>query len=128
MENFSRQRVDESKIPQHVVEKWSPSVLNEGFVPFPKKLVRAIHRLFPDDDSMKELAVILAVVDFKRPNLSRSPSPEYLAFLSGLEESEFKASLGRLEKKGFARVSGDSERLEISLDGLLEKIELETKE
>lgn len=117
-----------AKIPSRVVEKWSPSVLNEGFVPFPKKLLRAIHRIFRNDDSMKELAVILAVVDFKRPNLSRSPSLEYLAFLAGLEENEFKAALSRLEQKEYARVSADSEGLEISLDGLLKKIEIETKE
>jgi hypothetical protein len=116
------------RIPSQVVEKWSPSVLNEGFVPFPKKLLRAIHRIFPDDDSMKELAVILAVVDFKRPNASRSPSLEYLAFLAGLEEDEFKAALSRLERKTYARVSNDSKGLEVSLDGLLKKIELETKE
>ena len=128
MENFSRQRVDLTKIPSQVVEKWSPSVLNEGFVPFPKKLLRAIHRIFPDDDSMKELAVILAVVDFKRPKVSRSPSLEYLAFLAGLEENEFKAALSRLEQKKYARVSDDSKGLEISLADLLKKIELETKE
>jgi hypothetical protein len=128
MENFSRQRVDVAKIPSQVIEKWSPSVLNEGFVPFPKKLLRALHCVFPDNDSMKELAVILAVVDFKRPNLSRSPSLEYLAFLAGLEENEFKEALGRLEQKTYAGISGDSKGLEISLDGFLKKIETETQE
>jgi hypothetical protein len=53
---------------------------------------------------------------------------EYLAFLAGLEENEFKEALGRLEQKTYAGISGDSKGLEISLDGFLKKIETETQE
>jgi len=119
METFQRQRVDVSRLPAAVVEKWSAESLTEGFVPFPKKLVRCLHRLFPEGDAMKQVQALLAIVDFKRPNLSRPPSLSYLAFLAGLSEPEFQTALRALEEKRYARVSGDNAALTISLDGLL---------
>jgi len=114
-------------MPPRISEKWSPTVLEEGFVPFPKKLVRCIPRLFGYPEGAKDLAAVLAIVDFKRPNLTRLPSKAFLAFLAGLEEAEFSAALDRLQKKGYARVSGDTDGLNVALDGLLNAIELEAK-
>jgi hypothetical protein len=127
MEKFERQLVNASKLPPHVLEKWSPSVLSEGFVPFPKKLVRSMRQIFNSPDSIKELAVVLAVVDFKRPNLTRKPSLAYLAFLAGFEESEFEAVLHQLELKGYIQTSGTHDGMEISLVGLMQTIEKETE-
>jgi hypothetical protein len=110
-------------MPPQVVEKWSRDVLGEGFVPFPKKLLRTMHKIFPDSESLKDLAVILAIVDFKRPNLSRMPSLEYLAFLAGLGEEEFQRILGRLEAQGFVRVAGNPDAMDISLNGFIDAIE-----
>src|SRR5438046_2120667 len=123
--NFQRQRG--LKMPLRISEKWSATVLEEGFVPFPKKLVRCIPRLFGDPDGTKDLAAVLAIVDFKRPNLPRLPSKAFLAFLAGLEEREFDAALHRLEKKGYVRASGDADGLDVALDGLLNAIEMEAK-
>ncbi len=127
MERFRRQSIDPASLPQHVVEKWSYSVLNEGFVPFPKKLVRCLCRLFSDTDSLKELAVLLAIVDFKRPNLTRLPSQAYLSFLAGLTEDEFTETLGHLQRKGYVHIEGDPDNLNISLNGLLQAIDREAK-
>ena len=126
MEEFQRQRIDTARLPQQVVEKWSLGVLSEGFVPFPKKLVRSLHRIFPGVDSMKELSVLLAVVDYKRPNLSRPPSLAYLAFLAGLTEDEFTVALDRLVSKGHVQLAGDDNAMEITLNGILTAIERET--
>jgi len=126
MEAFQRQRIDTERLPHQVVEKWSAAVLSEGFVPFPKRLVRSLHRIFPGVDSMKELSVLLAVVDYKRPNLTRPPSRAYLAFLAGLDEEEFTAALDRLVSKGHVRVAGDSDGMEITVNGVLAAIERET--
>ena len=123
MEEFQRQRIDPARLPRQVVEKWSAAVLEEGFVPFPKKLVRCLHTLYPDTPAMKELAVLLAVVDFKRPNLTRPPSLAFLAFLAGLTESEFQDVLDRLQQKGLVSVWGDRDGLDVSLSGLLAYIE-----
>jgi len=118
MTEFRRQKIDASKLPPRVLEKWPQSVLAEGFVPFPKTLLRRMHRLFPDSDSMKQLAVLLAIADFRRPNLSRSPSVDFLAFVAGLEKPDFQRALDQLAEKGYVRVSGDAEGLEVSMDGL----------
>ena len=128
MANFIRQRVDSARLPQQVVNKWSESNLAEGFVPFPKKLARTLSRIFPDTDAMKELSALLAVADFKRPNLTRDPSVAFLAFLAGLSEEEFRAALGRLENKGLVRTEGDSESLRVSLQGLLDAVDKQSSE
>ena len=74
---------------------------------------------------MKQLQVLLAVVDFKRPNLSRYPSAAYLAFVAGLSVDEFDETLKRLEEKGYVRVSGDNNGLDISIAGLLSAIRVQ---
>jgi DNA-binding MarR family transcriptional regulator len=87
-----------------------------------------MHQLFDGTDALKELAVILAIADFKRPGLSRFPSLAYLAFLAGLDEPEFDSALKRLERKGYIDISGNPEELEISLDKFFTVIERATNE
>jgi hypothetical protein len=125
--NFERPRVPTNTMKFVVIQKWSPGVLSEGYVPFPKKLLRCLHRLFPGPDCAEDLAVVLAVVDFKRPDQSRLPSLAFLSFLAGLEEQKFIASLERLEKKSYVQVSGDAEGLDVNLGNLFKRIEEETK-
>jgi hypothetical protein len=126
LSQFQRQRIDTSKLPEPVLYKWSAAALEEGFVPFPKKLVRCMHRIFAGDNSAKELAVVLAVADFKRPNLTRPPSLSYLAFLAGLDEAEFDAILRHLESKGFVHVDRHPDGVDVSLQGLLDEIQHQT--
>jgi len=76
---------------------------------------------------MKDLSALLAIVDFKRPNLTRTPSLDYLAFLAGLDEDEFKASLRRLQARGYVQVFYGAEGIDANLDGLLQAIEKETQ-
>src|SRR5439155_17956230 len=118
MNQFLRQHIDLSKLPHQVLEKWPSSMLGEGFVPFPKKLLRCLHCVFPDAQSIQELAVLLAIADYKRPNLSRLPSSAYLAFLAGLEQTKFDQALQSLQQKGLIQVEGDSDGLSVSLTGL----------
>ena len=119
--------MDVSRLPVTVVEKWSAESLSEGFVPFPKKLIRCLHRLFPGEDAMSQLQALLAIVDFKRPNLTRAPSLSYLAFLAGLTESDFEDALRALEARNYVRTSGDNNGLTISLEGLLSAINKEAQ-
>ncbi|HWW02605.1 MAG TPA: hypothetical protein VNZ64_23100 [Candidatus Acidoferrum sp.] len=126
-EEFERQYVDPARMPRQIVEKWSAGVLSEGFVPFPKKLVRALHRIFTGAESAKDIAAVLAIVDFRRPNLTRLPSLAFLAFLAGLSEEEFNSTLGRLQAAGYIRIEGDRSGLSISLTGLLDAIDKESK-
>src|SRR5450432_3538717 len=106
--------------------KWSPSVLAEGFVPFPKKLLRSLRELFEGETALADLAAVLAVIDFKRPNPTRKPSLEYLGFLAGLTESEFRDALRRLETLGYLTIQGDEPGLEIDLAGFESVIEKAT--
>ena len=116
-------------MPMAVVEKWSAKVLDEGFVPFPKKLVRSLPQLYPGVEAIEEMSVLLAIVDFKRPNLTRFPSREYLSFLAGMSVETFNAALERLQKRGLIDVTvyDRDGGLDISLDGLLQKVETVTQ-
>ena len=73
---------------------------------------------------MKDLAVVLAIVDFSREKLVRQPSLAFLSFIAGLSEEDVKASLERLKAKSYIQVSGDSiTGLDIKIGGLLAMIE-----
>ncbi len=108
-EPFVRQKVDVRHFPMQIVTKWSNPILREGFVPFPKRLLRCIHKIFNYAEGMIDLAIVLALVDFKRPNASRRPSLEYLAFLAGLPIEEFERGLVRLQERGYVNVESDAE-------------------
>ncbi len=101
--------------------KWESKTLDEGFIPFPKRLLRCQHLIFSGEKGVEELAVVLAIVDFKRPNLLRQPSLSYLAFLSGLSVEVFKERLQELIERGL--VSSDKELKE--LDDYADEVALE---
>ena len=119
---FQPQRLNPTQMPGTVRIKWPDDLLLEGFVPFPKRLLRSLPRLFPRSPEVDELALLLASVDYKRRNVSRQPSMEYLAFLSGLDLARADAALQRLKEKGYATaLVGDGE-VQIELDGLHEAV------
>jgi hypothetical protein len=111
-----------------LTSKWSPEVLNEGFVPFPKRLLRCLPKLFSGTGGVEKLATVLAIVDFQRGNLSRDPSPEYLAFVAGIAPENFERNLAQLVVEKLVMVEETETGLKISLQGLLNAIEEQTKE
>lgn len=126
--NFIRQKVDPFRIPDSHRVKWSGPLLSEGFVPFPKKLVRCLGRVLQGPEAINELAVLLAVTDYKRPSVSRPPSVEYLAFVAGLSAEETTAILSRLEAKKLIRVQVQPLGLEIDTSGFVAAIDQATFE
>lgn len=126
MEEFQRQRITPSRIPQPILYKWSEQVLDEGFVPFPKRLVRCLGKIFRGDEGIQDLQVVLAIVDYRRPNLTRQPSLDYLAFLADMAPAEFRQRLDALQARGLLTVGGDEDELEIEISGLLGEIEKST--
>ena len=124
MATFTRNKVD--GIPDRVVAKWSAQVVSEGFVAFPKRLLRCLNVLFPEPRAIDQLRVVLAVADFRRPKQSREPSLQYLAFIAGMSEQEFRSALSALSDRGIVELSGSDDGLRVSLEPLLEKIMRET--
>ena len=119
-EKFSRQSVNVEN-PQ-LLAKWDSQVLAEGFVPFPKRLLRCLSRTFNGQRALDELAVVLAIVDYKRPDVSRPPSPEFLAFLLDIPVDRFRNILASLRDKGLISFREDETGLEIETSGLTKKI------
>lgn len=62
---------------------------------------------------MNQLQALLAIVDFRREQLSRLPSINFLAFIAGMETDEFRCAIHTLEKAGKVRISGSDEALDI---------------
>jgi hypothetical protein len=113
-----------SSFPPDLVAKWSEGVLAEGFVPFPKKLLRTLTSILGSTPEMEDLTVLLTFVDFKRTNQTRHPSIDYLSFISGLPEPIVEAALKRMESKGFLKFSIDEmDGYEIDHSQLVSQIE-----
>ena len=108
--------------PAVIQAKWSEQVLDEGFTPVPKRLIRCMHRVFTGQDAIDDLRVVLAVIDYRRPNLSRPPSVEFLAFIAGMDVEKFKERVGDLQERGFFTCTGPDEAVSIGIDGLLQRV------
>lgn len=122
-QQFSRQRIRPQDLPSAVMAKWNAPTLEEGFVPFPKKLVRCLAQVFNGTDAMDRLALVLAIADYRRPNLSRGPSREFLAFLSGLTAARVTELLEQLSRDGLISYGVKAQdELEIALDGLMSQV------
>src|SRR5262245_19851222 len=100
-----------------VLAKWPAEVLDEGFCPYPKRLIRAAPKLLSAPTAMQQMATLLSIVDFKRPG-GRPPSLGVLAYTAGLDTEAFKARLRELKDLQLIEVQGNEHALEISLFGL----------
>src|SRR5947207_2467689 len=107
-EIFQRRRMLVTAIPDTVRFKWTDALMTEGFVAFPKPLIRALPSIFHGELGMAHLALVLAIIDYKRPNATRQPSVEFLAFTSGLSVDLVRKCLEDLRAAGLARYEGAS--------------------
>jgi hypothetical protein len=110
------------RVPAVVAAKWAPEVLDEGFVPFPKRLIRTLARIFRGEHGVANLAVVLAIVDYRRDTPVREPSIGYLAFNAGLTTEEFRERLADLHEQGLIDFWGSDEALRVEIKGLVRTI------
>ena len=82
----------EQIVPDKYLPKWSTSVLREGFVPFPKRMLRCVNKLFTGPDAVLQLQVVLAIADAKRIQPYWPSTLGFIAFNTGLSENEFEAA------------------------------------
>ena len=123
MDNLKPKKIDPERIPGVVAEKWNKPVLDEGYVPFPKRLIRCLGKVFEGPTAVEQLAVVLAIVDYRRPNLMRPPSIEYLALISGLSVERFEERLKELVEQKLIEVPHWSdEAMTVEIRGVLAKI------
>jgi len=119
---FERQQIEAGRLPGVVLAKWNAEVLSEGFTPVPKRLLRCLPQLFRGRHVLEHLAVILAVVDYRRPQLSRPPSVEYLSFIAGMTPEKFKKRISELEMKGCITVDGCDAAFDVGIEPFLKEI------
>jgi hypothetical protein len=119
---LKRKKIPREKIPNAIAAKWSHEVLDEGFTPLPKRLLRCLSTLFAGRDAVKEMQVVFSIADYLRPELARGPSIAYLAFNAGLDREEFRRVLNELVKKGWITIAGPDEAADISINGLIKEI------
>jgi hypothetical protein len=109
-------------VPPVLAAKWTAALLDEGFVAFPKRLIRVAPRVFRGEHAIEQLAVVLAIVDYLRPHLARFPSLGYLAFVAGIEPERFQERLNELAVAGLVTSAGNREAMRFDLDGLYQVI------
>ncbi len=119
MAPYTRQVFEPGQFPPNVRVKWPDEILEEGFVPFPKKLLRSLHALFDGAVEVDELAAILSIIDYRRPHPFRAPTVDFLAFTAGIPTQRFNAILSKLKKKGWVKLDYEplDETVEISTEG-----------
>jgi len=106
------------QMPATVAAKWREDLLDEGFTPFPKRLIRCAKDIFTGPHAIELLAVALAIVDYRRPGIVRAPSAGLLAFTAGMGTEEFLDRLDELERAGLAKSNGSANALDVDLEGL----------
>ena len=119
---FERRKIDPARLPHAAVAKWSQTVLDEGFVPLPKRMLRCLSALFEGSPAISQLATVLAIVDYKRPALSRPPSVEFLAFTAGMDVATFKRNVDELQSRGWVTASGSEPAFDVEIEGLIQEI------
>jgi len=107
-------------VPDAITAKWSVPLLDEGFIPFPKRLLRCLSNVFSD---VNELQAVLAIVDYRRKDPIRPPSYDFLAFTAGISVPELKDRVERLREKGYVTVTGIDDAITIDINPLLARIE-----
>ncbi len=117
-----RNYVDPSRLPEAAVAKWGEELLIEGFTPFPKRLLRCLSLVFQGERAMDDLAVILSVADYRRPNLARPPSIDFLAFIAGLETDSFKQRLEVLSKRSWVACEGLDAAIDVKIEPFINKV------
>ena len=122
--NFARKRFTDIK--PELRAKWPGRALDEGFVPFPKRLIRVLTQ-FGDATLIQELTVLLAVVDYNRERLEAGPSLQLLAFNSGLDELVVAGCLDRMRQKNWIQIDYEGDRLRIRIDGFVAELERMTE-
>ncbi|AMV32128.1 hypothetical protein VN12_08395 [Pirellula sp. SH-Sr6A] len=121
MSNFKRLIIPRERTPESALAKWGYEVLEEGFVPFPKKLLRCLPSVV-GSDGIDQLRVILSIADFMRSDMKAPPSIDYLAFIAGMPRDKFKESLRLLQERGLVDAMGPDDFLGISIKGLKDLI------
>jgi hypothetical protein len=122
-QQFSRQRLREQDLPRAVLAKWNAATLDEGFVPLPKRLLRCLPQVFQGGDAIERLTLVMAIADYRRPNLTRGPSSAFLAFLSGLLPERVMELLEALKGDGLISYTlKGADELEIDIGGLLRRV------
>lgn len=116
-------KVETASLPDAVKAKWGEHrILDEGYLPLPKRLLRCLGGLFKGPSGIEELQTVLAIIDYRRPNLSRPPSIQYLAAVAGLPVEEFRRNTEAMASKDWLKISGSDEAYDIVLDGFFQEI------
>lgn len=119
--DFERTRVELHRVPQTVRYKWGDELLVEGFVAVPKRFIRVLSQVLPGGD-FELLQVVLAIIDYSRPNLRNLPSAAYLAHLAGVSPEQFMKHLSFLVLHRLANQGGGPDQLIIDLDPLKNRV------
>jgi hypothetical protein len=120
--DFVRRKVTAGTLKPVLTVKWSAAVLDEGYIVYPKRLLRAASRVFAGEHAVEHLTVVLALVDYLRPDMIRPPSVGFLAFSAGMEVERFQMRLDELVEAGLVKVLGNRDALKYTLEGLQQAI------
>jgi len=119
---YHRQNVDSYRLPENIRVKWPLGVLKEGFVPLPKTLIRTLGKILSGSDALDQFAVLMAVIDQKRPKAPATPTLQYLAFLTDLSPERTQSLLEQLRAIKLIHYADGPGGLSIDTTGLYQAV------
>lgn len=117
-----RQKVDPSRITPLLLHKWPGGALAEGFVPFPKRLLRCAGKIFRGTNRLGHLRVVLAIVDSARPDRDLLPTARYLGYVTGMSRARVLRYLDELRDRKVLSWEETPEGLKIDYTQLVRRI------
>src|SRR4051794_37541617 len=91
------------RFPDAIRAKWPMEILDEGFTPFPKRLLRCLDEVLGRSDAVDDLRVVLALADYQRPDETPPARTEMLAAIAGMTAERFSERLSELQRRDLVR-------------------------
>ena len=114
---------DDSKIPTVLTFKWGGKrILDEGFVAVPKRFLRCMRTALGGKKPLTDLRLILAIVDFARPDSDALPTIGILSSISGLDQEVVGERLKDLKTRGLINYFHKDGGLRIEIGGLTSEV------
>ena len=119
--------VDPEKMKVMIYKWGKKEVLDEGFVPIPKRFLRVMRAVLDSEKSLSDLRVILAIVDLRRPGDNSEFYISQLASIAGIKVELFIDRLKSLHAQRLLRVEfKDKTRVSIDIASLAKRIMMES--
>ena len=121
--------IDPAKMKVMIFKWQRKELLDEGFIAFPKRLLRCLRQVLEGTKPLTDLRVILAIVDLRRPDDDKPFSISHLASIAGIPPKVFLERLNDLATRRLLKIEfspDDPNRVRVDISRLAKRILIES--